>query len=672
MTTNVTRLKELLFDAESQRLDDLQRRVASLAAQENDHHTELSSRHTEMLERVDQVFARAGTEERLRKSVAVVLDGAFREAEVTRHDQLSRAVAPLVVKTIKNELRNSQDEMVDVLYPITGKLVKEYVRTAMADLMADINRRLGGATPSDLEKRAQALGISVGELVVAEAQELKVDELFLVRKGSGQLVAHWERPDTDQPAKTAGVRSNRDELIAGYLSGITQFSEEAFDGKPGSLRSIDLKGDKIFVRSSSAYLLAARCSGRAPIAVEQVIDDAFLQVLTDYRQALVDAKPGDKVAAAAADTAVAGILPQVAADCERRFGDARRDLETRARTFKPTRNWRPKAIAAAVLLPILAGIGWWIWQTVETGRTRQSAEAVLGSVTELEGFPIHLEVDRGGRAITVGGLMPSATVRDRTLAALDGALKDRAMVRSRLGLVPTAGGAPDLSGDVTALRQAIADHRRQTDELGARLAEIGTLRTELVRLQDAIKDDRSRIQAQNSKLTADMAAVAAGLAPVPNLQAAAATVPALRSDVTALTARVDAIRMPVSAYQPSARDQLEAAARGSAIFFANGADLLDEPAALAVVDQLVALLAKTDVPLRILGYTDERGNLQANTALAQSRADRVAGLLADRGIPRDRLIAIGRGQGLDISRGVGVGSANRRVSFEIAFIGEPR
>jgi outer membrane protein OmpA-like peptidoglycan-associated protein len=661
MTTNVTRLKELLFDAESQRLDDLQHRLAALAAQETEHHSDLSTRQTLIAERVDQVFARAGTEERLKKSVAGVLDGAFREAEVTRHEQLSQAVAPLVVKTIKNELRNSQDEMVDVLYPITGKLVKEYVRAAIADLMADINRKLGGSSPSELETRAKALGISVGELVVAEAQELKVDELFLVRKGSGQLVAHWERPDADQPAKTVGQRTNRDELIAGYLTGITQFSEEAFDGKPGSLRSIDLKGEKIFVRSSPAYLLAARCSGRAPVAVEQVVDDAFLQVLTDYRQALGEAKPGDKAANSAVDAAVLSLLPNLAADCERRFAKAREDLETRAKSIKPASNWRPKAIAAAVLLPLLGGIGWWAWLSFETSRTRMAAEAVLGSVPELEGYPVQIEVERGGKALTLGGLMPTPAVRERTLAALDVALKDRAVVKSRLGLIPTVAGAPDLTGDVAALR-------RQGDDLAQRLAEIAVL-----------KRDLASLQSQHSKLTTDLAAAQAAAAPVPALQSATAQLPSLQSsaaktqaDLAALAARVEAIRIPVGGYVPTPREQLDAFTRVNAIFFANGADLLDEPAAVAVLDQLVTLLAKTDAQLRILGYTDERGNLQANTALAQSRADRVAALLADRGVSRDRLIAVGRGQGLDINRAVGVGSANRRVSFEVAFVGEPR
>lgn len=640
MTTTVTRLKELLFDAEAQRLDDLQTKLTHLAEFE-------TVRHKEMTERVDQVFARAGTDDRLKQSVAVVLDGALREAEVTRHEQLSQAMAPLVVKTIKNELRNSQDEMVDALYPLTGKLVKEYVRAAMADLMADINRRLGGSTPSELETRAKSLGLSVAELVVAEAQELKVDELFLVRKGAGDLVAHWER-DTDGaviassgPGLNPG--SNRDALIAGYLSGITQFSEEAFDAKPGSLESIMIKGERVFIRSSPAYLLAARCSGRAPNAVEQVVDSAFLQAMTEYQQVLADAKPGDQ-----SDTAVQAILPRVAADCERGFLKAREDLETRAQTIKPASSWRLKAIAACVLLPLFGFAAWFGWQAMETARVRGVAQRVLSSTAELEGYPVLVDVERGGGAMRVTGLMPTPGVRDRTLAALRADLPGTA-ITPRLGLIPTVAGAPDLTGDLTALRQSLATTRQQADQLAERVNEIAALRT------------------QQSKAQTDITAAQTGVAA---MQAAATR---LQSEVSGLGARIDAIRIPppAAAYAPGMREQLDTFTRFNAVFFANGTDFLDEAIASRTADQLIALALKTDALIRVVGYTDERGTAQANAGLAQARADRVASLLADRGLPRDRIVAVGRQQGLDLSRSIGVGSSNRRTVFEVGYIGEP-
>src|SRR5262245_58749266 len=134
-TGGVERLKELLFDNEARALSDLTHRV-------------------------DQLFNTAGTEERFRDSVAVVLDGALRTAEVSRHAELASAMAPLIVKTIKTEIRNSQDELVEAIYPVTGRIVQAYLTSALRDLADDINRRFE-LNPAMLRLRSLISGKSV-------------------------------------------------------------------------------------------------------------------------------------------------------------------------------------------------------------------------------------------------------------------------------------------------------------------------------------------------------------------------------------------------------------------------------------------------------------------------------------------------------------------------------
>ena len=208
MSQGVDRLKELLFDKEARKLDELNGRLQLLAEAEIKRHGDLS-------ERVNAVFERAGTAERLQQSVADVLDGAIRDAEIDKHEALSQAVAPLVVNTIKYELKNSQDDMVDALYPITGRLVKQYVAAAVKDMMVQINSRLSGGSGGGLGMRLKSImtGTSMSELALAETQRLEVEELFLIRRGSGDLVAQWDRTPRVQ-----GQGSNRDALVAPYFS----------------------------------------------------------------------------------------------------------------------------------------------------------------------------------------------------------------------------------------------------------------------------------------------------------------------------------------------------------------------------------------------------------------------------------------------------------------------
>jgi outer membrane protein OmpA-like peptidoglycan-associated protein len=636
-TTTVTRLKELLFDTESQRLDEVQRRIEALDASETARHGEAAQRYGELQRRVDQVFERSGTEERLQKSVAAILDGAFREAEISKHDQLSQAVAPLVVKTIKFELKNSQDEMVDALYPLTGKLVKQYVNAEMARLMAEINAKLGGssAKPSELDARAKSLNLTVAELVLAETQHLKVDELFLVRRGSGDLVAHWERPEAGAAAKPAtAAGSNRDVLIAGYLSGITAFSEEAFDEKKGSLRAIDMDGERIFVRASPAYLLAARCSGSAPQAVEQVINDEFVRVVSDYKQALASQPAGQS--ARAAPTAIDALLPNLAAAFERRFSEERTKLAQRASaTAKPAGFGRLYALAACLLLPLLAWSGWSMWQSMETARVQSTAQRVISATSELRGYPVLLDVERGGRAMTVTGLMPTADVRDTVLRTLQRDLSGTA-IRDRFGLLPqtaivtVAASAPnappfEVSPEFQAMKRDLAAARQQSTDLALRVTEL-----------------------------------TGKVAPLP-------------AELQKQTRRIDGLPAPVASNTAvlSPRDELDVFARANALFFLNGVDLTDETRAAETIEKLASLLAKTESVLRVIGYTDDRGQASANTVIAQSRADRIAQMLIARGVPRERIVALGRIGSTDLSRSSGPGSANRRVIFEVGFIGEP-
>ena len=244
MSQKVSLLKELLFDRENATLAELQGRVAKIAAAEQTSREELAealqasvaaeaASRVELSRRVEGLFERTGSEERFRSSVAAVLDGALRQAEVERHDQMSRAMAPLVVKTIKTELRNSQDEMVEALYPITGRLVKAYIASAMKDLTDQINRRLsGGTNPVMLRLRSLMTGHSVADLALAEAQPLEVVELFLIRRGSGELMQHW--PEGPQGA---GVPSNSDIHLSGVLTAINDFAAQALKDNGGNLRT---------------------------------------------------------------------------------------------------------------------------------------------------------------------------------------------------------------------------------------------------------------------------------------------------------------------------------------------------------------------------------------------------------------------------------------------------
>ena len=103
------------------------------------------------------------------------------------------------------------------------------------------------------------------------------------------------------------------------------------------------------------------------------------------------------------------------------------------------------------------------------------------------------------------------------------------------------------------------------------------------------------------------------------------------------------------------------------IQFATNSDQLD-PSGQAQLEQVARALADAALAgtrIRIEGHTDATGDTAYNRELSQRRAERVRAVLAERGIPRDRLEATGRGAELPlVPNDDEAGRAlNRRVTF---------
>lgn len=741
----VQRLKELLFEREAREIGALGRRLEEVARRDE-------VQHEEVARRLDTVFERAGTEERMRASVAAVLDGALVDAEVKRHDELSKAMAPLVVKTIKTELVNSRDEMVEALYPITGRLVAAYVSNAVKDMMADINRRLEAGLSGGwfgLKAKSVASGSTMAEVALAETARLEVEELFLIRRGSGELVERWASAGAVAPAG-----DNRSALVGGFLTAITEFAKEAFASDATSLQTLDMQTHRVYVRASPAFLLAAKCRGLVPPGAERMLDEEFLRALESHPDRL-GAQAGRAGAATAGQPTAGKGAPVIAA----MLPGIAKSLESRVAAEEALRQRRGKRrlkVAALVLLaPFIIWGSWSAYQGWLTSTTRRAAQQVIAASPDLVGYPIRLDVARGGGRVTLAGLVPTADVQARLLSDMKRALPGTEIV-SQIAAIPAAPVAPDVEPHLAAVRQTIATVgeeaarattrralerargrlgivagdvarldqpgasdavRRATGELKLALGEVeqglrsagdafsGSRRDPAgeARAVEALVLVERRFLAATSRFARALGAesragampgaqggtrgdageaaegISLSLERLSTLLAMAEQVmriAPMERKLAGLEERIANIRIPAPTIvqQPppaaSPRDLLEAFARSRAVFFANEADYRDEAEAQRVIEELAGLMQRSKLIVRVVGYTDERGTAQRNQPLAQSRATKVANALIERGVSRERLIAVGRAAGRDITSLAGAGSTNRRVEFEVGFDGE--
>ena len=725
ISQNVSKLKELLFDRESRELDELRRRLEALDGQQAAQSVTERRERGDLGRRIEDLAERAGGDAQMQRSVARVIDGAIRDAEAERHNELTQAMAPMVRRTFRAELKTAetQDQLTSVFFPKIGEMIRRFIASSMRDMMDDINRRLESGLKGNklvLKLRSIATGRSMAELALADTQRFMVEEIYLVRRGSGELIKHWSR--TPDPAGAAhGQGSNRDTLISGFLTAITSFAEEAFAADKSSLRSLDLDDHRIYLRASPAHLLAAKCSGRAEAAVEGVLDAELLTLLEAHQKSERPAMAGGpQPSPADIDKAHEQILGEFSERIEQQIGDAETEIRKSRGGLGPL-----KTMLILFGLPIALYAGWQSWITYQTNRVQAAVDAAIGAMPELGGYPVSGRVERGGGTLWVSGLVPTVRSRAELLAKIQAAAP-ATNIAETIGVLPSTDvrpvveaaarqramdGAqrrlaklgPDLEQaaarfEAGAQRGAVeAALKASTETLGSLNAAAGDTDTARLnaKLHAAIERLRTATQ-QIAELTdrrgAALVPPAATLPRTPAESADELTAVAerlavqvaaleqmrlvaplerrnaeLEASLAQQKAQLDAI---VRQLQPTPREALAKFLRASAVFFSNATEFRDVQAVKATLDDVVRLALKTDLLVRVVGYTDEAGDPKRNQALSQQRADKVADELAGRGLPRNRIVAVGRGTAMDVAPKIGVTSANRRVEFEIGFPGE--
>ena len=713
---NVAKLKELLFDRESREIDELKRRLETAVAAANQERGELARR-------LDQVSERAGGDAQFQKSVAKVLDGAMRDAEAARHNELSQAMAPMVRRTFRAEISSetTQAELTKSLYPKMGEMIRRYIASAMRDMMETINRRLESGLSNNklvLKFRSILTGRSMAELALADTERFTVDELFLVRRGSGELIHRWSR-HADAMGAGTGAGNNRDTLISGFLTAITSFAEEAFAEDKSSLRSLDLDNHRIYLRASPACLLAAKCKGTAAAAIEEVLDAALLHLLQDL-QALETKLAANGARPTRTDTAREHeqLLSAFSENSEEKIAVAEAEVRASRGGLRPL-----KIALLAIGVPLALYAAWQNYVTYQTNQLQAAADKAIADMPDLGGYPVQVRVERGGNAVWVSGLVPTDRARAQLVGHINAAVPN-ARLTEAIGVLPQTDvntalekatlqramdGAqrrleklvPDLEQKAQRFeagpqRAAIEAGLKAASESSAAVAASSAL-ADLAAINARLHDAIGRIRAATRQIVlltgARPAETAAANAPLPATPAESAEELSLAAERLAaqiahleqwrlvapleqrnadLAARLEAINRRLEGLKPlTAEETLLGYARANAVFFGNGLELRDAAAVGQTLDELVALAQKTNLLVRVVGYTDEVGGTgPRNLSLSQQRADRIAEELAIRGLTRNRIVAVGRGAAMEVAPRTGATSANRRVEFEIGFPGE--
>jgi outer membrane protein OmpA-like peptidoglycan-associated protein len=518
----------------------------------------LLSHELDLLEKLEERLAsvqdRVGDDKVFQRSVRRVIVDALREAGVEDHERLSSILAPLVLSSLREEIRGSRDMMVEALYPLTGRLVSAAVRNAFRELLERIDTTLSQAFSfTRLRIRAQALLTrrSQAELLLQRFPFFELEDGLVVHRPTGLLVVRTgeDDPEGEETGQETGIDSD---LVGGMLSAIMSFTKDAFgEGDSGELSTLEFGDSTLFMHSSPTITLAVKTSGTAPASFDGRLERAFVGFLDRWGEPLRDFE-GE-------------LDPEQAMDMAADLRSRLRAVDTATKSSAGPKRPVGKAVAVlAVLLLVLFGFQAKRFMDAREAERREASIAAVESTARdaiardpaVLGYPIQADYDRQAEVLRVRGLVPGYEERDSLRTALTDALPDTSL-----------------------------DYQMNT-------------------LPKAV---------------------------------------------------------------PPATDRLQKWARANVIFFTRGATPRDEAGVQAKLVEAAKLLLGTPagVRLRVVGYADPLGSRSINERLTRQRAEFAASGLEKAGVPRERLVVVGRPGEQFLTNVVGAGSESRRVEFEV-------
>lgn len=190
--------------------------------------------------------------------------------------EMPQTLGPTITEVLRQEIKNSQDAVVEALFPIIGKMIKKYIQQEMRILSENINKQVNSAFSFKGLRRklkARATGVSEADLLIQELSNPVVEQLMVIEKGSGLLISKYSR-----------TQNIEEDMVAGMLTAIKSFSEDAFNAENQEIQNIEYDSYHIHVQNFSSYYIAVVISGAYNVIFKGLLEDKLL----DFAQNIIN------------------------------------------------------------------------------------------------------------------------------------------------------------------------------------------------------------------------------------------------------------------------------------------------------------------------------------------------------------------------------------------------
>ncbi|AUC82700.1 cell envelope biogenesis protein OmpA [Lacinutrix sp. Bg11-31] len=188
--------------------------------------------------------------------------------------EIPKTLGPVITEALKSEIKNSQDAVVEALFPIIGKMIKKYVQQEMQILSEQINAKMNTAFSFEALKRkfkSKRTGVSEADLIIQELAQPVIEQVMVIEKGSGIIIS--------EHSKTQAIE---EDMVAGMLTAIKSFAEDAFEKDKQQLQYIEYDNFHIHLQNFSSYYMAIIISGPYNVIFKSKLENKLLDFAQNY------------------------------------------------------------------------------------------------------------------------------------------------------------------------------------------------------------------------------------------------------------------------------------------------------------------------------------------------------------------------------------------------------
>lgn len=221
---------------------------------------EVTSHLLDKIAKLEQVIEK---EDELAKRINPIIDSKLTNFA----SEIPIKFSPLITKALKNEIDKSQEAVVEALFPIIGKMIKKYISHEIRLLNERIEKQLNEVFSfKDRFRSKRKRSKIIGDTLTA-SQHPELLQLLVVDKESGILKASYDNSKSETVDK---------ELIAGMLTAIKSFVEDAFKGGDQSLETIQYEFYTLHIQNFHKYYITAVVNGIYTVEVKDKLEDMIL------------------------------------------------------------------------------------------------------------------------------------------------------------------------------------------------------------------------------------------------------------------------------------------------------------------------------------------------------------------------------------------------------------